>query len=60
MQKKVSDFLTDAKLSRDQKEQTYVLLSGDSIIWVIGHRPDNRYRITSGTRSVLRIVCKES
>ncbi len=48
----VSDFLTDKKLSRFQKEQQTVLLSGGDIVWVTGLRPDHRYRITPSTRRV--------
>jgi tRNA(Ile)-lysidine synthase len=53
--KKVSDFLIDSKLSAEQKKKTYVLLSGNRIAWIIGHRIDHRFRITQQTVSVLTI-----
>lgn len=54
--KKVSDFLIDAKVSMAEKQRQFVLLSGDDIVWLVGRRIDDRYRITSGTDTVLRIT----
>ena len=33
-----------------------MLLSGDDIVWVIGRRIDDRYRLTASTENVLRIT----
>ncbi len=51
--KKVSDYLTDAKISILQKENTYVLCSGEQIAWLVGERADNRFRIDENTKNVL-------
>lgn len=51
--KLVSDYLTDRKFSLLQKEQQWVVCCGNDIIWLIGERSDNRYRITSHTQHVL-------
>lgn len=53
--KLLSDFLTDRKLSRFEKERQWVVTSGSDIIWVIGLRSDNRYRVTDATRRILCI-----
>jgi tRNA(Ile)-lysidine synthase len=50
--KKLSDFFTDLKLSLPDKENIWLLCNGDDIVWVVGHRIDNRYRITSKTKRV--------
>jgi len=53
--KKLSDFFTDCKFSIDDKENTWILCSGEKIVWIIGHRIDNRFRITPKTKKVLQI-----
>lgn len=52
--KKISDFLVDIKVSLHQKNNVYVLLSGDDIAWVIGYRIDNRFRIDEQTSNVIK------
>lgn len=52
---KLSDFFINQKLSILDKEQTWLLLSNDDIIWIIGRRMDNRYKITGRTRNILEI-----
>lgn len=54
--KKISDFLTDKKLSPIDKERQFVLISGEDIVWVVGRRIDDRYRLTNQTDNVLKIV----
>ncbi len=54
--KKVSDFLIDRKVPLPEKQRQFVLLSGDDIVWVIGRRIDDRYRLTPDTENVLRIT----
>lgn len=56
--KKISDYLTDRKFSRLQKAQQWVLCCGDDIVWLVGERSDNRYRITENTKKVLCIKLK--
>ncbi|WP_321517941.1 tRNA lysidine(34) synthetase TilS [uncultured Bacteroides sp.] len=51
--KNVSDYLTDAKFSILEKENMYVLCSGEQIVWLVGERTDNRFRIDKDTKNVL-------
>jgi tRNA(Ile)-lysidine synthase len=45
--------MTDLKLSRHEKEKQWVVESDRKIIWVLGHRIDDRFKITAKTKSVL-------
>lgn len=54
--KKVGDFLTDCKTSAIEKQRQFVLLSGDDIVWVVGRRIDDRYRLTDKSENVLKII----
>ncbi len=49
--KKLSDFLTDLRLSIFQKEETLVLCQGEKIIWVVGHRISHYFRIRPSTQN---------
>lgn len=54
--KKLSKFFKDIKLDVFTKEDQWVLCDGDDIIWVIGHRADERYKVQPETQSILRIT----
>lgn len=51
--KLVSDYLTDRKFSRIEKEQQYVLCHQNDIVWLVGERIDQRYCITDSTKRVI-------
>lgn len=54
--KKVSDYLTDRKFSLLRKEQQWVLCCGEDIIWLVGERTDNRFRVDEGTKRVIIVT----
>ena len=54
-QKKVSDYLTDKKFSLFQKEKQYVVCSEGKIVWLIGERIDDRFKITDKTKRAIII-----
>ncbi|MCB8999593.1 MAG: tRNA lysidine(34) synthetase TilS [Bacteroidales bacterium] len=53
--KKLSDFFIDLKLSIPQKENTWILQSGNEICWVIGHRISDNFKILAHTKNILKI-----
>ena len=50
--KKLSDFFVDKKFTMNDKEQLWLLTSGDDIVWVVGHREDARYAVTDRAKNV--------
>ena len=54
--KKVGDYLTNQKVSIVERKRQFVLLSGDDIVWVVGRRTDERYRIGNKTENILKIT----
>ena len=57
--KKISKFFKDEKLSLTEKENTWLLCSADQIIWVVGKRADERFKITNNTITTLKITFNE-
>ncbi len=53
--KKISDFLVDKKVSLNLKKNTFLLTSQDAIIWVVGHRADDRFKLTDSTQKVFKV-----
>ncbi len=56
--KKLSKYFKDEKFSLLDKEHTWLLCSGDDIVWIIGKRPDNRFKVTENTQHILKIELK--
>ncbi|MBL7805800.1 MAG: tRNA lysidine(34) synthetase TilS [Saprospiraceae bacterium] len=53
---KIQDYFTNQKASRLDKEKTWVLTDADGqIIWLLGWRPDERFKITPVTQNALKI-----
>jgi tRNA(Ile)-lysidine synthase len=53
--RKISDLFTDLKLSLPEKENAWVVVSGEKIAWVVGYRIDHRFRITKATSRVIEV-----
>jgi tRNA(Ile)-lysidine synthase len=54
--KKLSKYFKDEKLSLVDKENIWLLLSDNKIVWVIGMRQDERFKITETTNNITKIT----
>ena len=54
--KKISKYFKDNKFSTLDKESAWLLCSGENIIWIVGERTDNRYKIKSGTTKLVKFT----
>ncbi|MBT8237836.1 MAG: tRNA lysidine(34) synthetase TilS [Croceitalea sp.] len=53
--KKLSKYFKDEKLDMIAKKEQWLLCSDNQIVWVIGRRADNRFRVTTATKKIVRI-----
>jgi tRNA(Ile)-lysidine synthase len=51
--KKLSDYFTDKKYSLPEKEKMLVLESDGRIMWIVGDRIDDRFKVTDETKRIL-------
>jgi tRNA(Ile)-lysidine synthase len=54
--KKISKFFKDEKLSIAAKENMWLLCSNNQIIWVVGYRLDERFKVTKSTNKILKLT----
>jgi tRNA(Ile)-lysidine synthase len=53
--KKLSKFFKDEKFSLVDKENAWLLCSDNHIVWLVGKRMDNRFKVTQDSKSILKI-----
>jgi tRNA(Ile)-lysidine synthase len=55
MDKKLQDFMVDAKIPRMWRSHIPIVCSPQQIIWVVGWRIDDRVRVTEDSRAIVRL-----
>ena len=54
--KKLSRFFTDNKIERSKRSKILVVADGNEIVWVVGYRLSESYKVTPETRTVGQIT----
>jgi tRNA(Ile)-lysidine synthase len=57
--KKIQDFFVDEKIPRDERDRVPLVISENDIIWVVGYRGDDRFKVGEGTEKVVRFELKK-
>lgn len=57
--KLVSKYFRDASLNRFEKEAQWLLCSGGEIVWIVGRRADDRFKVSAKTREILKITWED-
>jgi tRNA(Ile)-lysidine synthase len=57
--KKISKYFKDLKLSLTEKQDIWLLCSDDKVVWVLGKRQDDRFKIKATTKNILKISLKK-
>ena len=53
--KKLKDYFIDEKIPRDKRDQIPILVDKENILWIIGYRISDLYKITDSTKTILKI-----
>jgi tRNA(Ile)-lysidine synthase len=54
--KKVSKYFKDEKFTLFQKQDAWILESNNKIVWIIGHRADERFKVENTTQTIIQIT----
>ena len=57
--KKMSRFFTDQKVEKSMRDRIPVVADGNEIVWVVGYRLSERYKVTPETKEVMQIDYKK-
>jgi tRNA(Ile)-lysidine synthase len=57
--KKLQDFFVDEKVPRDERDAIPLIVSAEDIVWVVGYRGDDRFKVTDKTEKILKLEVKK-
>lgn len=53
--KKLKDYMIDAKIPREQRDSVLLVADGPEIVWVVGYRVSEKYRVREGTEKIIQL-----
>lgn len=57
--KLISKYFKDEKIAVNDKSKIWILTSNDTIVWIVGHRADERFKVTENTTNILKITLSQ-
>ncbi len=57
--KKIQDFFVDAKVPRDERDRIPLIVSGEDVVWIVGYRADERFKVTENTKRIIKLEIKK-
>lgn len=57
--KKLSKFFKDEKIPLNEKDKIWILLSDEKIVWIVGHRMDDLFKVNENTKKISKIIYEE-
>lgn len=57
--KKVKDFFIDLKIPLEERERVPLLMGKDKVVWIVGYRIDQRFKVDRDTRAILKVKIRE-
>lgn len=57
--KKLKEYMIEAKIPKQQRDQIELLTIGSEVLWIIGHRINAAYKVTDFTEEILEVQYKE-
>jgi tRNA(Ile)-lysidine synthase len=56
--KKLKDFFIDKKVPRSQRDNIPILTDGNNILWIVGYQIDDRFKVTTKTKTELNVTVR--
>lgn len=53
--KKIKEYFIDRKIPRRERDKIPVLVSPEGVLWIVGYRTDERFRVTPDTKKILEV-----
>ena len=57
--KKLKDYFIDQKVPREKRDEILLLADGSHIVWIVGYRISEYFKITDETKNILKITYEE-
>jgi len=57
--KKLQDFFVDVKVPKEERDKIPLIVSGEDIVWVVGYREDERFKVTGETKKILKLEAEK-